>query len=88
MNQQEILQVMKTYFASKKPAEALEAFPEKTPRALMKDSMEVVDFIVELEALFDLQIDINQMGQTLIDKNFGELASMVEQRIHQAGSQP
>jgi hypothetical protein len=81
MNQQAILEAMKSYFSAKQPPEALQSFATIKPQALMPDSMDVVNFIVYLENAFNFHIDINQIGPALIDKNFGEVAGIIASKL-------
>jgi len=79
------LSVMKGYFADRQPAEALAAFPELSPRDLLKESLDIVDFIAYVEEELGCEIDIAQLGVALLNMNFGELAVdlsrlVVEQR--------
>lgn len=77
MQPTEILETMKAYFAGKQPAEVLANFPEQSPRALLQESLDVVDFVVYLEEELDREIDINQLGDAILNQNFGELATEV-----------
>jgi len=69
-----ILGLMKSYFVQRQPplsAELLEQFPTQSPRELLKESLDVVDFLVYLEEELDRDIDVNQLGEALLYKNFG-----------------
>ena len=81
MNPTEILELMKAYFAGKQPAEVLDAFAEQSPKALLKESLDVVDFVVYLEEELGRDIDINALGEALLNKNFGDLAAAVAQML-------
>ena len=74
MTPEQLLALMKTYFAGKQPAEVLDTFPQQTPRALLKESLDVVDFVVYLEEELEREIDLNALGEVLLNRNFGELA--------------
>jgi acyl carrier protein len=71
---EEVLALMKGYFAGKQPAAVLETFGEQSPRALLQESLDVVDFVVYLEEELGRDIDINQLGEALVNKNFGALS--------------
>ena len=76
-----ILALMRSYFTQRQPplpAEELAGFPGQSPRALLKESLDVVDFIVYLEEELGRDIDVKQLGEALLYKNFGELAVEVE----------
>ena len=81
MQPTEILELMKAYFAGKQPAEVLDAFAEQSPKALLKESLDVVDFVVYLEEELGRDIDINALGEALLNKNFGDLAAAVAQML-------
>lgn len=74
MQPTQILETMKAYFAEKQPAEVLATFSEQSPRALLKESLDVVDFVVYLEEELGREIDINQLGEAILKLNFGELS--------------
>ena len=74
MTPDEVLNLMKAYFADKQPAEVLDTFAEQRPKALLTQSLDVVDFVVYLEEELDREIDIQQLGEAIISKNFGELS--------------
>jgi len=74
MQPTEILETMKAYFAGKQPVEVLESFPQQSPKALLQESLDVVDFVVYLEEELGTEIDINQLGEAIVNKNFGELS--------------
>ena len=79
-----ILNLMKGYFTQREPplpAEQLEEFPAQSPRALLKESLDVVDFLVYLEEELDRDIDVNQLGEALLYKNFGELSAEVARML-------
>ena len=74
MTPDEVLNLMKAYFADKQPAEVLDTFAEQRPKALLTQSLDVVDFVVYLEEELEREIDIQQLGEAIISKNFGELS--------------
>ena len=81
MDPTEVLEMMKAYFKGKQPAEVLDAFVEQSPRALLKESLDVVDFVVYLEEELGREIDINQLGSALLSKNFGDLSAEVSRML-------
>lgn len=81
MNAAQILDLMKAYFAGKQPPEALENFAALTPRAILKESLDVVDFIVYLEEELEREIDITALSGALMNSNFGDLAAQVEETL-------
>lgn len=83
MSPDELLNVMKAYFEGKEPSEVLASFPEQYPKSLLKESLDVVDFIVYLEEELERDINIQQLGQALVDKNFGELSIEVARMLEE-----
>jgi acyl carrier protein len=81
MEPNEVLELMKAYFREKQPPEVLQTFAEQSPRALLKESLDVVDFVVYLEEELGREIDINQLGQALLNKNFGDLSTEVSRML-------
>jgi len=70
-----LIEVMKGYFVQRKfPAETFENFAEKQPRELLKESLDVVEFVVHLEEELGQEIDTNELGEALLNKSFGDLA--------------
>jgi acyl carrier protein len=84
MDANSILGIMKAYFVGKHPPEDLESFGDKMPRSLMKDSFQVVDFIVCLEEKTGCHIDIAQVGQEMMDKTFAQIAAALAARLSQS----
>ena len=81
MNAAQILDLMKAYFAGKQAPEVLENFATLTPRAILKESLDVVDFIVYLEEELEREIDITALSGALMNSNFGDLAAQVEETL-------
>lgn len=69
MTPDEVLNLMKAYFVDKQPAEVLDTFAEQRPKALLTQSLDVVDFVVYLEEELEREIDIQQLGEAIISKN-------------------
>ena len=86
MNQQAILDIMKQFFTGMLSAEQLSSFGELRPREIMKESLTVVDFIVNLEDKTGCHIDISEIGEAMMDKNFGQLAEAVAERLSSSSS--
>jgi acyl carrier protein len=79
-----ILGRMKAYFEGKQPPEVLDTFAEQSPRALLKESLDVVDFVVYLEEELGREIDMNELSQSLLNENFGELAVEVSRMLDES----
>lgn len=81
-----LLEVMKGYFVQRKfPAAALENFAGKQPRELLKESLDVVEFVVHLEEELGREIDTNELGEALLSKDFGNLAIEITTMIAAEG---
>jgi hypothetical protein len=80
MDQEHILILMKEYFEARKPSEVGADFAQQPVAALLKDSLEVVDFFIHLEDQLqvDTGADLNRLGPRLMNSNFQELAAEVE----------
>jgi len=76
-----ILERMRAYFDGRQPEEVLQGFAGQSPRALLKESLDVVDFIVYLEEELGREIPINQLGEALLNKNFGDLSVEVSKML-------
>jgi len=84
MEPQPILEMMRRFFAEKDPPvppHVMESFPEQSPSALLKESLDVVDFIVYLEEELGRPIDVSQLGGAMMDSNFGELSVEVSRML-------
>ncbi len=81
MTPETVLSMMKSFFADKQPAEVMESFAEQRPRTLLTQSLDVVDFVVFLEEELGREIDIQQVGEAIVSKNFGELSVEVSRML-------
>lgn len=81
MNQQAILDIMKDFFTGKLPPAQFESFGELRPREIMKESLTVVEFMVHLEEQTGCHIDISEVGEAMMNKNFGQLAGELAARL-------
>jgi acyl carrier protein len=77
VEEHQILTVMRSYFAEKVPAETLADFPRLSPSDLLKESLDVVDFVLYLEEELGREIDITRVGPALVNLDFGKLAGEV-----------
>lgn len=77
MTSDDALQTMQRYFAGKAPPEVLERFDETPARNLLKESLDVVDFIVYLEEESGREVDIQEVGEALVGMTFRELADYI-----------
>jgi acyl carrier protein len=81
MDRDAVLERMRAYFERKQPPEVLATFGTQSPKALLPDSLDVVDFILYLEEATGCEIDVNEVGESLMNKNFDELAAEVSHRL-------
>jgi len=81
MDRDAVLDKMRVYFERKQPPDVLATFATQSPKALLPDSLDVVDFILHIEEATGCEIDINEVGESLMNKNFGELAEEVSRRL-------
>ncbi len=81
MESTSVLEVMRTFFKDKQPESALADFGAQSPRVLLKESLDVVDFIVYLEEELGCEIDIREVGEAMMSKNFAEIAEEVARRF-------
>ena len=81
MEPEAILGRMKAFFQETQPPEVIASFSEQSPRALLTESLDVVDFVVYLEDELGREIDINELSQSLLNKNFGELAVEISRML-------
>ena len=81
MDRDAVLERMRAYFERKQPPEVLATFGTQSPKVLLPDSLDVVDFILYIEEATGCEIDVNEVGEALMNKNFGELAEEVSRRL-------
>jgi acyl carrier protein len=80
-----LLQTMRSYFEGKQPPEVIENFGDQQPRALLKESLDLVEFVVYLEEELGREIDMDPLGEALMNKNFRELSVEVSRLMAEAG---
>lgn len=81
MGRERVLEIMRGYFAEKQPPHVLETFEQQSPRELLKESLDVVDFLLYLEEETGREIDVNELGETIVNRSFGELADELVRRL-------
>lgn len=79
MNEQAVLEIMRAHFTGEPPDSA--AFGEKFPRSLMKESLDVVNFMIYLEDETGCHIDITELGPAMLDSSFRQLAAELAARM-------
>ena len=77
----QVLELMRRYFVDKAPAEQLEQFGDLTPQNLLKESLDMVDFIVYLEEELGKEVDVSQLSDALMNQNFRVLADQIAAHV-------
>jgi len=85
MSPERLLESMRGYFKGKMSAEALANLENESPRTYLKESLEVVDFIVHIEDEIGQEIDITEVGKELLSATFGQLAAEIHRRLVEGG---
>jgi hypothetical protein len=75
---------MKAYFVGKQPPEVLEQFERHRPPELLKESMDIVEFVLTLEESLGREIGFAQIGPALASKTFGELSVEVARLLNES----
>lgn len=76
-----VLARMRAYFERKQPPDVLASFAQLSPKELLQESLDVVDFILYLEEDLGSEFDVNEMGEALMNRSFGELADDIARRL-------
>ena len=84
MQPDQILALMKRFFDGKQSPEVMAGFAALKPVALLKESLDVVDFVVFLEEELGREIDMARVGVALGNMTFGELAVEVPRMMAEA----
>jgi acyl carrier protein len=66
---------MKAYFQGRQPPELLDRLATLRAADLLKESVDVVEFVLYLEEELRCQIGFAQIGPSLASMTFGELAA-------------
>ncbi len=77
MDEAGMLDVMRRYFQEKEQPAAMERFAELDPKSLLKESLDVVDFVVFLEDELGREIDTTRISEIFTATTFRELAGEV-----------
>lgn len=81
----ELLTWMKSYFEGKQPPEVLANFGDRKPRELLAASLDIVEFVVHVEEKLGREIDMDSLGQSLLNSNFRELSETVVRMLAEEG---
>jgi acyl carrier protein len=88
MNQTGILDLMLEYFEKRNPTMTAESLSEQPVVSLLKDSLDVVEFMIFMEEKLDVesQFDLNQIRAGLVDGKFGDLAREIARLLREQGA--
>jgi hypothetical protein len=88
MTQGVILAYMLEYFQKGNPTLTAEGLGEESVVSLLKDSLDVVEFMMFMEDKLglDAQVDLTQMRGSLVNGNFRELAGEILRRLPDLGA--
>jgi acyl carrier protein len=75
VDRNELLGIMRGYFEGKSSPEVLADFAAVSPRSLLKESLDVVEFVLHLEDELGREIDLARLGGALQHESFGALAA-------------
>jgi hypothetical protein len=75
VNAAQIVEVMHRYFKGREALPEATAFAAESPGKYLTESLDVVDFLVYLEEEIGQEISINEVGESMMNLSFGELAN-------------
>ncbi len=87
MNQRGMLELMLEFFEKKNPKLTAEILGEQQVLSLLKDSLDIVDFMIFIEDKLGLetQFDLNQVRTSFINSSFSELACEILKLLPERG---
>jgi len=74
IDRKQVLVVMAEYFKENFSNVSQDNFEEMKASDVIKQSLDLVEFVLRLEERLELEININTLGEKLITKTLGELA--------------
>jgi hypothetical protein len=82
-----MLKLMLEFFERKNPMLTAEALGQLRMLSMLKDSLDVVDFMIFIEDKLGLetQFDLNEVRTSFINSNFGELACEILKLLPERG---
>ena len=88
MTQGVILAYMLEYFQKGNPTLTADSLGEQNVLSLLKDSLEVVEFMMFMEDKLglDAQVDLTELRGKLVNGNFRELAGEILRRLPDQGT--
>lgn len=83
MDQATVLGVMKANFEGAVPPEKLERFADMKAMELFEESIDVINFLFYLEDELGPKVDASQVGPSMANMTFGELAAKLSQVLNE-----
>jgi acyl carrier protein len=74
IDRKQVLSAMGEYFVENFPEVPRDNFEEMKASDVIKQSLDLVEFVLHLEERLGIEININTLGEKLITKSLGELA--------------
>jgi acyl carrier protein len=74
IQREEVLAAMKEFVKAHFPATPTDAIESLTAGDVITQSLELVEFVLHLEERLGIEVNINQLGESLIVQKFGALA--------------
>jgi acyl carrier protein len=69
-----VLRVIREFVQEHSPDTSLDHLEEMSASQVIKQSLELVEFILALEENLGIEINISEIGERLISRSFGSLA--------------
>jgi acyl carrier protein len=80
-----VLAAMKEFIVSQFPTVPADQIESLCAGDVIRQSLELVEFILHLEERLGMEINITQLGENLIIQNFGQLADELVKLADDAG---
>jgi acyl carrier protein len=74
IQREEVLAAMKEFIRAHFPTAPTDEIESLTAGDVIRQSLELVEFVLHLEDRLGVEVNINQLGENLIVQNFGALA--------------
>jgi acyl carrier protein len=81
MGRDEIMSHLRSFFAARLPAEALERFETLKPAHLMASSMEALDLVLHLEEQIGIELGLAEIGPAVASMTFAALADEIQRMV-------
>jgi acyl carrier protein len=74
IDRQAVLDAIKQFIMAHFPAVPVDRFEALRAGDVIQQSLELVELVLHLEEKLGIEININELGENLVVKNFGDLA--------------